>query len=164
VTHIFRAKFPKLRIIRGRDGRPVTETRTAKRGPRKGQRIGVIKREPDREDAGNVVMLESRKWAIEYTDAAGIDGRRGMAAGRGPPQKGGDLPHPGPHRLTARGAGYPAWGNMHLDPLQPRIALRASTMKSRRADTVAVDGELAATLRSLRHVAVNSLRGLRGRN
>ena len=58
----------------------------------------------------------------------------------------------------------PAWGNVHLDALQPRIALRASTMKSRRADTVAVDGELAATLRSVRHMAVNSLRGLRDRN
>ncbi|MFH1110187.1 MAG: hypothetical protein V1790_13490 [Planctomycetota bacterium] len=57
-----------------------------------------------------------------------------------------------------------AWGNVHLDALQPRIALRASRMKSCRADTVAVDGELAATLRSVRHVAVDSLRGLRDRN
>jgi len=110
MPYIFKPKFPKLRIIRGRDGRPLTETRIAKRGPHKGQRIEVVKREPDRDDAGNVVLLESRKWAIEYTDAAGIDGRRARAAGRGPPQKGGDLPHRGPHRLTARGAGYPGMG------------------------------------------------------
>jgi len=71
IAYIFKPKFPKLRIIRSPNGQPLTETRTAKRGPRKGQRIKVVKREPDRDEAGSVVMLESRKWAIEYTDAAG---------------------------------------------------------------------------------------------
>ena len=43
-----------------------------------------------------------------------------------------------------------AWGDVHLDAVRPYIALRASNTKSRRADTVAVNGELAAILRCRR--------------
>jgi hypothetical protein len=84
MAYIFKPKFLKLGIICGRDGRPMTETRTTKCGPRKGQRIEVVKREPDREGAGNVVMLESWKWAIEYTDAAGRHRKPTGYADRGP--------------------------------------------------------------------------------
>jgi len=43
-----------------------------------------------------------------------------------------------------------AWGNVRLDALRPYIALRASDTKSRRADTIAVNDELAAVLRCRR--------------
>jgi len=43
-----------------------------------------------------------------------------------------------------------AWGNVHLDALRPYITLRASDTKSRRADTIAVNEELAAILRCRR--------------
>ncbi len=78
MAYIFKPKFPKLRIIRSPDGRPLTETRTVERSPRKGQRIKVVKREPELDDAGNVVMVESRTWVIEYSD---FDRRRRRVKG-----------------------------------------------------------------------------------
>ncbi len=45
-----------------------------------------------------------------------------------------------------------AWGDMKLDSPRPHIVLRAQTTKSRRADTVAVNDELAGRLRGARPV------------
>jgi len=81
MAYIFKPKFPKLHTVTvdGKPkGKPIKVQRVATRGPRKGQRIEVVKREPDRDEGGNAVMVESRTWAIEYTDATG---RRRKATG-----------------------------------------------------------------------------------
>ncbi len=68
---VYKPKYPKMQIVRGPDGKPVMETRIAARGPRKGSPILIPKRTPILGPDGKPVYIESRKWAIEYTDAAG---------------------------------------------------------------------------------------------
>jgi len=71
MARIFKPRYPKMRIVRGPDGKPIMETRVAKRGPRKGQSVRVPTREAVVGRDGQRVYTEAKSWAIEYTDAGG---------------------------------------------------------------------------------------------
>lgn len=72
MARIFKPRYPKLRTVKGPDGRPVVEERVAKCGKHKGQMRPIPKREPILDRRGRPVYRESRKWYVEYTDARGI--------------------------------------------------------------------------------------------
>lgn len=68
MARVYKPKYPKMRTVLGPDGYPVMVAKIATRGPNKGKRVEVPRREPVRNARGRVVYVESRKWAIEYTD------------------------------------------------------------------------------------------------
>ncbi len=71
MARIFKSKYPKTRTLVGLDGRPVLETRIASRGPNKGRPVTTPKRLLVLDKNGKPVYIESRKWAIDYSDATG---------------------------------------------------------------------------------------------
>ncbi len=80
MAFIFKPQRPKMRPVIGADGKPTGETVKRRR---RGKLVDVPKLEPERDTAGNVVKVESRKWMIEYTDAAGSRRKAGGYTDRG---------------------------------------------------------------------------------
>ena len=71
MARVFKSKYPTMRTSRGPDGKPVLITKVATRGPRNGQTITTRQRAVIRDAAGRPIYKESKRWSIEYTDAAG---------------------------------------------------------------------------------------------
>ncbi|MHC4063601.1 MAG: hypothetical protein ACYSUI_03740, partial [Planctomycetota bacterium] len=61
-----------MRTVKGPGRKPVKVEKVATRGPNKGKRVLVAKREPVRDHSGKRVNRESRRWYVEYRDAHGI--------------------------------------------------------------------------------------------
>ncbi len=71
MSRIFKAKYPKMRVVRDAKGRPVMVERTATKGKNAGTRIKTPQREPLLDAHSNPVYRESSRWTIEYKDAQG---------------------------------------------------------------------------------------------
>lgn len=71
MAHIFKARHPKMRTARGRDGSPIMVEKIAARGPNKGKRVLVPQREPVLGRDGKPVYVEADVYSIAYTDASG---------------------------------------------------------------------------------------------
>jgi len=74
MARIFKLTYAKMRTLKGPGGKPLKVEKIASRGPNKGKRIMVAKREPVTRN-GKLVLAESRKWYIEYVNADGITRR-----------------------------------------------------------------------------------------
>ncbi|MHC4090392.1 MAG: hypothetical protein ACYSVY_08975, partial [Planctomycetota bacterium] len=72
MARIFKPRYPKLRTVRGADGKPLTEERVAKSGKYKGEVRRIPRREPVLDRSGRPVYERARKYYIEYTDAQGV--------------------------------------------------------------------------------------------
>jgi len=71
MARIFKPKYPRMRVVHDDQGRPIIERKRLARGPRKGQTAEMPRRVRMLGSDGKPVYEESKKWAIEYTDADG---------------------------------------------------------------------------------------------
>ena len=71
MARIFKAKYPKMSLVKDAGGNTITVERTATKGRNKGQKVKVPKREPVLGRNGKPIYIEARGWTIEYTDAQG---------------------------------------------------------------------------------------------
>ncbi|MCH8854074.1 MAG: tyrosine-type recombinase/integrase, partial [Planctomycetes bacterium] len=66
MARVFKPTYPKMRTVKGSDGKPVKVERVAKRGKNAGKKIMVVLREPVLGRNSKPVLVESPKWYVEY--------------------------------------------------------------------------------------------------
>ncbi len=69
MARVFKPTYPRMRTVKGQDGKPVMIERVAKRGKNAGKKIMAVLREPVLGRNGKSVLVSSRKWYVEYRTA-----------------------------------------------------------------------------------------------
>ena len=66
MARVFKPTYPKMRTVKGSDGKPVKVERIPKRGKNAGKKIMAALREPVLGRNGKPLLVESGKWYVEY--------------------------------------------------------------------------------------------------